>query len=440
MSACFSILTLCGILQVHLVTVDLRGAAFKISRSTQGAKFLKYYKTPTFDFANTVPRAFLTGEMASDQRMITVRGTNFISNAGGMYLRVSMVNGSSVSMLQQVKMTVVDTTSATAIMPTSIIAGVLDFELSINSDTWYHPGDVEYMNQPSIQLLTPSSGPVMGGSLVTITHTRVPLADIGSLEAKVGQYYVPLMRTSETEMTLLMPKHTVDLDPSWYLPGNETLEIYLVGSVNPYTGAKVRFQLSSATNGTSAIFAYECAANEIATKTCCPPGTAGPGGNSGSFCFVCDIGYFAPHAGSTACLSCPPHTVNGNASSNCTCVAGFEYQLVIDPAQECRACDKGTYRNESMSYCSICPAGTIVSPARTSCLPTFAGCPENEYQPRNGTQTCCAFGHVLPIGAISCIPCPAGSFFNMTVRECRDCEAGTYGSMSSLFNCTRCTI
>lgn len=421
------------------MTVDLRGAAFTISRSTQGAKNLKYYKTPTFDIANTVPRAYLTGQTTLAERMITVRGTNFNSNAGGMYLRVSMVNGSSVSMLGQVKMTVLDVTSATAVMPASTNTGVFRIEVSINSDTWYYPGNVEYFNRPSVELLTPSSGPVMGGSLVTITHTHVPWENLGTtLEAKVGQYYVPLARTSETEMTMLTPEHTIDVDPSWYVPGNETLEIYTVGSVDPYTGIKVRFQFSIATNGAGEIFEYVCSADEIETKICCPAGTAGPGGNNGIFCFVCEIGQFAPHAGSTACVSCPANAVSSNVSSNCTCVPGFEYQLITDPAQECSACDKGTYRNKSMRSCSACPTGTQVSPGRDVCLATIVGCPDvGTYQPRNDTHKCCALGQVLPVGAISCISCPAGTFFNTTLQACRDCEAGTYGATSGLLNCSR---
>ena len=41
----------------------------------------------------------------------------------------------------------------------------------------YHVGTIEYVLPPTIQSLTPSSGPVQGGILVTLRHARVPLVN-----------------------------------------------------------------------------------------------------------------------------------------------------------------------------------------------------------------------------------------------------------------------
>ena len=299
--------------QVQLISVELRGAAFKVSRSLTGAKFLRYFPTPTFDFSSTVPGVFVAGgETPVAQRIITVYGTNFNGNVGGMLLRLSTGTAANESSIGQAELIVADTTRATALLPTSRDAGTFRVEMSINSDTWYNPGNVDYVDRPMIQLLTPSTGQVAGGTLVTVIHSYVPFGSLGDLEAKVGQYYVALTRVSETEMTMLSPPHTVHGDPGWFFPGNETVEIYRVGNADARTGTKLRFRFSAGENGTGSRFSYQCSEAEIESKTCCPAGTAGPGGNGGSFCFPCGVGQFAPHVGTTACVSCPVNSFSHN--------------------------------------------------------------------------------------------------------------------------------
>ena len=425
--------------EVQLASVQVVGAKFKLSRSTKRVNFLRYYKAPVFDLARLTPGAFIAGPTPFSQRMITVAGADFNENAGGMYLRLRHANVSSgPSELGQIELQLLDATRAIGVLPPSPDPGAFRFEISLNSDTWYNPGTLEYVQPPVVELLDPSTGPVKGNTPVVITHSRVPSL-IGELEAKLGQLYVRLHRVSDTQMQLVTPAHTLQGDPGWYTPGNETLEIYLIVSVDPYTSFKERFLFSLETNGTGARFSYQCSADEVEDKTCCPAGTAGQGGSNGSFCFPCASGKFGPDVGATACLTCPANAVSGNASTNCTCVAGFGYQAIINPAQTCSACAAGTFRNSTMTACETCPTGTEVSPARTSCKGFFAGCSAPDtYQPRNGTQVCCPFGQVLPIPAVTCIPCPAGTYFNTTSLLCVDCEAGSFSASPGLLSCGTC--
>jgi hypothetical protein len=50
----------------------------------------------------------------------------------------------------------------------------------------YHVGTIEYVLPPTIQSLTPSSGPVQGGILVTLGHARVPLVNSIMLLVEYG--------------------------------------------------------------------------------------------------------------------------------------------------------------------------------------------------------------------------------------------------------------
>jgi hypothetical protein len=93
--------------------------------------------------------------------------------------------------------------------------------------------------------LTPQRGPVLGGSLVTITHTG--LLNIGDLEDQIGQSYVSLTRVSEVEMTMVTPKQTVQGDATWVVPGSEPVKIFRVGVTDPLTGTKKRVLYSQDT-------------------------------------------------------------------------------------------------------------------------------------------------------------------------------------------------
>ena len=459
---------------VRFVPIDLIGSAFKVTRSSNGAKHIRYYKMPTFNHSRTMPGAFVTGDTPTTLRMITIFGANFNANSGGMLLRLMTVNSSSISFFAQSELTVIDTTLATGVMPVNHNPRFFRLEISISSsnqmnpnlDVWYYSGDIEYVERPLIHSIAPNSGPVMGGSLVKLVHTRVPDFNIGNLEAKLGQFFVPLTRTSEIEMTMLTPPKTVDDDPSWFFPGDiqqseidgtvfnsyESVQIFSV-FYDSVTGMSTRTLYSrTVSNDTDQRFFYSCSQEEITSRTCCPVGTAGPGANNGSFCFSCEHGSFAPLVGSTACLTCPSNSVSFNVSANCTCLPGFESRVITHPNQTCIACGNGTYRNSSMEACSACPdtisetranggaflTELVPSAARTECTPIFFGCPHGAYQPRNDIKLCCLLGHVFSDNSKRCIACSAGTFFNSSSRTCSACAAGSFSAESGLLNCSTC--
>ncbi len=153
----------------------------------------------------------------------------------------------------------------------------------------------------------------------------------------------------------MWPKQTVQGDATWVVPGSEPVKIFRVGVMDPLTGTRKRVLYSQDT----LYFFFECSDSEIESKTCCPAGTAGPGINNGSFCFPCTSGKFSPHAGSSACASCPSNAVSNDISTNCTCNSGFEGQLITNLTQHCSACVPGIFRNESMTSALLCTGRSI---------------------------------------------------------------------------------
>ena len=435
---------------VQLVEVKVKGKAFTLYRSDTDGKWLRYYMSPTFNVSRTMPNAFITGPSPNASRRITVYGTNFNRKAGGMYVRLVSVGNSTLS-IDKLPVELIDTSHAVAFMPSIPVPSVYRLEATINSVTWYHAGDLFYLAN-RITMISPNTGPVMGGILVTITHTSIPMLEsIGTLEVKLGQYNlhsIPLTRVNESTMTLTIPAHTVQGDAAWFIPGNENVSLWRT-VINPITGTKSYQPFSLPSENGEALFSYECSRSEIESNVCCPPGTFGPGGLNGTFCMACEGGKFMPSPGATACLSCPPNALTGLWRLNCTCAAGFEYQIMNSSAQKCIACDTGTFRNESMAFCMTCPAGTKPSPARTSCIQV--GCPDaSTYQPLNDTEICCPLGQVLPdpkvhevrageaLKVLACFPCPVGTYFNTSSHICVDCEAGKYSASTGRLNCSAC--
>ncbi len=88
------------------VSVSLLDAGFPKLFSAS----LNYFRAPTFDFGRTMPGFPLQGKralvgvcpLADCLRVITVYGTNFKADSGGMHLRVTAINAntSSSSLLQ----------------------------------------------------------------------------------------------------------------------------------------------------------------------------------------------------------------------------------------------------------------------------------------------------------------------------------------------------
>ena len=321
--------------EIQQVLVHVLVGNSTISLSKGGANMLAYHKVPEVDMQRITPHAIPVGDAPLEQRTMTLRGTNFNSRLGGMYLRLASLNSSYT--LQDIEVEVTDTSMGSVLMPQVEAAGAFTMQVSLNSYTWYQVGTIEYVLPPTIQSLTPSSGPVRGGILVTLRHARVPLVNsIMLLEAQVGQYATRVTRESETSITLIMPAHTVLGDPGWPIPGTVTISLYTLHANDRYTGAKTRFLFSQPPNTTDqppnitdagASFEYACSLEEMRDKICCPAGSAGPGGALGAYCFPCRPGTFAPSAASSSCTACPPQAQSGPESSSCTCDVGYQ----VDP-------------------------------------------------------------------------------------------------------------
>ena len=163
-------------------------------------------------------------------------------------------------------------------------------------------------------------------------------------------------------MMFQTPPHTVYADPSWYFPG--ALDVDVNGSVfNRYASVEIfsvssddegaeRTKYSNAeSNSGGARFWYRCSSEEIVSQTCCPSGSAGLGGQNGSFCFECEQGKFAPLVGTTACLTCPP---NSRRYTYC-------HNLISRPMQSClSACAKAGMHTQNFSHaCSHTHTRTV---------------------------------------------------------------------------------
>ena len=149
----------------------------------------------------------------------------------------------------------------------------------------------------------------------------------------------------------------------------------------------------------------------------------------------CPPGHFCPKSGQTQPTSCPPGTYNSGSGAR--------------DSSKCRACPAGHFccnggggngQQDEWVQDGTCVGGTIY-PKR---------CPAGSFQDRNGQFNCdycppgklctvdgldepdsdCAKGHFCPLGSISSVPCPAGTYLDYnngtTYDDCFDCPAGYY--------------
>ncbi|KAF6736840.1 hypothetical protein FQA47_014055 [Oryzias melastigma] len=178
--------------------------------------------------------------------------------------------------------------------------------------------------------------------------------------------------------------------------------------------------------------AYQCPAGAALEKPCragsyCGPQTAEPQicpegyiCPEGSFSYnnpkqMCPFPYYCP-ANSSFMRSCeggsmPVHIVGlrGSKSSCCRlCDEGF-YRIHLSPNLQCLPCPLGYY----------CPAGT------------------GSYK-----NTPCPLGYVCPMGSTQPVPCPPGTFGNIThgekTEDCHPCPANTFNHRPAQKACFPC--
>lgn len=158
----------------------------------------------------------------------------------------------------------------------------------------------------------------------------------------------------------------------------------------------------------------------------------------------CPFPYYCP-ANSSAMKSCeggsmPVDTsgLRGSKSSCCSVCEGGTYHPYLSPIPQCLPCPPGYF----------CPPGTLPTTINHSrsqfmCTIFVISC-----LTRNLTGTdhyrsnSCPLGYVCPLGSTQPIPCPPGSFGNLThagtMSDCHPCPAGTFNHLPAQKACFPC--
>ena len=187
--------------------------------------------------------------------------------------------------------------------------------------------------------------------------------------------------------------------------------------------------------------------------TSCDLGTYAPVAGTPE-CLPCNAGFVANSYGSIGCKSCPPNTVapaNGMYLCNTTCnttlgfyasqgdsvcsycaggfintscqKCGLGHYLVPLPQRHCVQCPLGQVnmnnpQSESLASCTTCPSPTAyASPDALQCIEAIPG-----YVP-NGTFAS---------------PCPPGTYRNTTQTSCHLCAPGSIAPLPGQTSCASC--
>ncbi|XP_028404268.1 receptor tyrosine-protein kinase let-23-like isoform X2 [Dendronephthya gigantea] len=198
----------------------------------------------------------------------------------------------------------------------------------------------------------------------------------------------------------------------------------------------------------------------------CPAGTAY--NFTSKNCVNCPLNTFQPHAGQTACLSCPSGkiTVNTSTVKKEDCIKECEPGLIFSHEQGmCTFCTYDTYKpTRGQTECIKCPNGTVtykdgpninITDCGEECKPgnrfnralwRCEKCPRNTTQPNKGLEICITCPADRPIteheGTVEerdCIGvCQPGSFYDKTQQNCKSCEKKSYQPNSGASRCEKC--
>ena len=252
---------------------------------------------------------------------------------------------------------------------------------------------------------------------------------------------------------------------------------------------------STTTGATEASTCVACNSNSqsvsgstAATSCVCNPGFTGL---NGALCTACPAGAYKPDVGAAACSACPVNSLSlagSTAISACLCNAGYETSFdgsgVI---LACSACPTGKYKATagSASGCRLCESDLPFSTgafdsASPSCVcrPGYVldagacrACQKGTYKENQGNSTldcasllggCCACGQfqtttsagsavaltdcvclhghgVADPNNFACMPCPRGTYKEGTDRQaCAACPAGMSTSEVGAFEQREC--
>ncbi|XP_029373686.1 uncharacterized protein LOC115053250 isoform X2 [Echeneis naucrates] len=177
---------------------------------------------------------------------------------------------------------------------------------------------------------------------------------------------------------------------------------------------------------------YECAIGAVLEKLCragsyCGPQTAEPQ--------VCPKGYFCPEGSNsfnTPKQLCQfPYYCPANSSVMKSCDGGS------------RPVNTSGLRGSKNSSCGVCEGGTYRPHLSSTlqCLPCPPGyfCPPGTDHYKNNP---CLPGYICPMASVQPIPCPPGSFGNLThaekIRDCHPCPADTFNHLPAQKACFTC--
>lgn len=165
-------------------------------------------------------------------------------------------------------------------------------------------------------------------------------------------------------------------------------------------------------------FPYYCPANSSAMKSCeggsMPVNTSGLRGSKSSCCSVCEGGTYRPYLSLILqCLPCP---------SGYFCPPGTLLAT--------------TNHSTSQFMCTILIIViSFLSPIKVCIYTNSTGTDHYKSNP-------CPLGYVCPVGSPQPIPCPPGSFGNLThaemIGDCHPCPAGTFNHLPAQKACFPC--
>lgn len=203
----------------------------------------------------------------------------------------------------------------------------------------------------------------------------------------------------------------------------------------------------------------------------CPPGTWTYDGGDACIpcqlntyqawgvCVPCPDGYYTLGIGVTACIPCPNNMWSNNVSGGCRncpreaistggtgvdgCLcAGGHSLFLIRNTPYCAQCSAGTFAATGTNRCVPCPPGTF---GNLSGMDSCFACPRTPvvYVALAGASTCttCGPGKAPATDQGGCIPCPIGKYCpgNSSIVDCPPGSFMTTGNVTSLAGCLKCS-
>eukprot|EP00606_Chrysophyceae_sp_TOSAG23-5_P001356 GSChrysophyteH2.ASY1.ANO1.1387.1 assembled CDS len=247
----------------------------------------------------------------------------------------------------------------------------------------------------------------------------------------------------------------VDCNNGYYCPLKTPSGSDIACPAGRYSNTRGLTQASECTNcpagsyclsGTTAITGA-CAAgfycpseSYLANTNPCPTGSFSPSTSltAANECSPATAGNHVPATGSSEQTPCPPGTFSGAGSATgCdVCPAGSK---CVEGTSAPVDCGIGFYSDDGASACIICPKGKYCGVENDGLLSgtCFAGvlCPEGMSRTPALVTEACPTGHYCPVGATEALPCPTGTYNDLTgqaaASDCTDTPAGSYSTQGA---------